>query len=232
MYDARLYNDANRRMSEMSVCSDNNNFIIHGTVDERKIKRQLLKRYKYVLVIGLVICIYMLYLLTYSGIQIFQYLHLSNEKSFAADPVEHRKSYVVRWILQILVGLHSIFQPLCYFRMKEFRQFINRAFGYPCKSYGHHGHRDAFNSLMDTVPSVNVTNHHPNHNKSNQKRWFNRLLRNSDDFSSRRNSYYCDPPRRISNESYRQINGTINKQQTADHSLLPQSSINGTMTQL
>lgn len=226
-YDTRLYNDANRRMSEMSVCSaDTIAAVNSGAVDERKIKRQLLKRYKYVLVIGTVICIYMLYLLTYSTIQIFQYLHLSYEKPFTSDPVEHRKSYVVRWILQILVGLHSVFQPLCYFRMKEFRHFINRAFGFPCtrrsSSSSINNHRDLISSLIETashLPSMSMTKS----STTNRERWYYRFLRNSNDFStsSRRNStfmYYETPSRRISSESYYQVNGVngcsaVNKNQ-------------------
>lgn len=34
----------------------------------------------------------------------------------------------------MLVGLHAVFQPLCYFRIKEFRRFANKAFGRPCRT--------------------------------------------------------------------------------------------------
>lgn len=144
-YDNRLYQDANRRPSEVST----NSCDISSALDDRRIKRQLLKRYKYALVIGFVILACMLYLLSYSTIQIFQFLHLSWEKPFTSNPVEHRKSYLVRWILQILVGLHSVVQPLCYFRMKEFRRFVKRILCYPC--YKEKRDRDFLTSFVENT---------------------------------------------------------------------------------
>lgn len=146
-YDNRLYQDANRRPSEVSTNSCD---ISVNVSDDRKIKRQLLKRNKYALVIGSVILVCMMYLLSYSTIQIFQYLHLSWEKPFTSDPEEHRKSYLVRWVLQILVGLHSVFQPLCYFRMKEFRHVVQRIFCYTRLSYRE---RDFLTSFVEN-PNV------------------------------------------------------------------------------
>uniref|UniRef100_A0A914XI31 G-protein coupled receptors family 1 profile domain-containing protein n=1 Tax=Plectus sambesii TaxID=2011161 RepID=A0A914XI31_9BILA len=94
--------------------------------DPRRVNKQLLRRHKYVIVIGSVIIIYMVYLISYSAIQLLQLGRLTNIR------LSQRKTLIVRWTLQILVGLHSIFQPLCYFRMKEFRQIVLRSLGQPC----------------------------------------------------------------------------------------------------
>src|SRR5690349_20672507 len=69
-YDSRLYQDANRRISELST---NSSDIPTGAsnISDRKLKRQLLRRNKYAFVIGLVILVCMLYLLSYSIIQVF-----------------------------------------------------------------------------------------------------------------------------------------------------------------
>uniref|UniRef100_A0A915HMC0 G-protein coupled receptors family 1 profile domain-containing protein n=1 Tax=Romanomermis culicivorax TaxID=13658 RepID=A0A915HMC0_ROMCU len=138
--DSRLYSNANRASDHDVECAGqrySSNPLDHHrpSVEERKIKGQLLKRNKYAIVIGSVILVYTTYLLTYSAIQVFQYLHLSQEPSGGnGDTVDGRRSSddvrryqtsgVVRWSLLLLLGLHSIFQPLCYFRMREFRRFV------------------------------------------------------------------------------------------------------------
>lgn len=144
--DSRLYSNANRPSDhdvEWGGAAATNrrrssfNPLDHHrpSVEERKIKGQLLKRNKYAIVIGSVILVYTTYLLTYSAIQVFQYLHLSQEPSDVGgysldsrrssdDVRRYQTSGVVRWSLLLLLGLHSIFQPLCYFRMREFRRFV------------------------------------------------------------------------------------------------------------
>ncbi len=84
----------------------------------RDFAQHVLSRHKYILVIGTVLFVDILFLVPYSLIQMLSVLHLRN--SFIAAPL---RSALVRWILQILIGLHALCQPLCYFRMTEFRRF-------------------------------------------------------------------------------------------------------------
>ncbi|VDN82743.1 unnamed protein product, partial [Brugia pahangi] len=78
-------------------------------------KSHLMCKYKHLVVIGTVLFVYILFLLPYSGIQLVAILHVTNvivvPSHFA----------LIKWSLQILTGLHAICQPLCYFRMVEFR---------------------------------------------------------------------------------------------------------------
>uniref|UniRef100_A0AC34QHJ0 G-protein coupled receptors family 1 profile domain-containing protein n=1 Tax=Panagrolaimus sp. JU765 TaxID=591449 RepID=A0AC34QHJ0_9BILA len=82
----------------------------------RKWKSHLMSRHKYLIVIGSVLFVDVLFLFPYSGIQLVAFLHLNN--MLATSP----KSTMIRWGLQILIGIHSVCQPLCYFRMNEFRR--------------------------------------------------------------------------------------------------------------
>lgn len=85
----------------------------------RKLYRRCtsLSRHKYLLVIGTVLFIDVLFIVPYSTIQLLKYLYFSGYKFASAywwtQP---------RWILHLLIGCHSVLQPLCYFRMKEFRR--------------------------------------------------------------------------------------------------------------
>uniref|UniRef100_A0A914DT49 G-protein coupled receptors family 1 profile domain-containing protein n=1 Tax=Acrobeloides nanus TaxID=290746 RepID=A0A914DT49_9BILA len=82
----------------------------------RKWKTHLMSRHKYLIVIGTVLFVDILFLFPYSGIQLVAFLHLNNIMA-----TSHR-STLIRWGLQILIGVHSVCQPLCYFRMNEFRR--------------------------------------------------------------------------------------------------------------
>jgi len=93
------------------------------SLEERRLTKQLLHRYKYVIVIGLVIFVYMLYFISYSTIQVWQFSTIKDGQK--RDPAS---SVVVRFSLQIVFCLHSIFQPLCAFRIKEFRSILFRMF--------------------------------------------------------------------------------------------------------
>nr|CAD2146532.1 unnamed protein product [Meloidogyne enterolobii] len=75
-----------------------------------------MSRHKYLIVIGTVLFVDVLFLFPYSGIQMVALLHLNNLLATS------QMSTLIRWGLQILIGVHSVCQPLCYFRMKEFRR--------------------------------------------------------------------------------------------------------------
>ncbi|KAI6239289.1 G-PROTEIN-RECEP-F1-2 domain-containing protein [Aphelenchoides fujianensis] len=82
----------------------------------KKWKSHLMSRHKYLLVIGSVLFVDILFLLPYSGIQLVAFLHLNN--LLVTSP----SSALIRWGLQVLIGVHSVCQPMCYFRMNEFRR--------------------------------------------------------------------------------------------------------------
>ncbi|VDM41128.1 unnamed protein product [Toxocara canis] len=82
----------------------------------RRWRMHLMSRHKYLIVIGSVLFVDILFLFPYSGIQMVAFLHLNNLLT-----TSHR-STLIRWGLQILIGVHSVCQPLCYFRMTEFRR--------------------------------------------------------------------------------------------------------------
>ncbi|KAK0410157.1 hypothetical protein QR680_004982 [Steinernema hermaphroditum] len=82
----------------------------------RRWKNHLMSRHKYLIVIGSVLFVDVLFLFPYSGIQMVAFLHLNNVMTTTSS------STIIRWGLQILIGVHSVIQPLCYFRMTEFRR--------------------------------------------------------------------------------------------------------------
>uniref|UniRef100_A0A1I7U7X6 G_PROTEIN_RECEP_F1_2 domain-containing protein n=1 Tax=Caenorhabditis tropicalis TaxID=1561998 RepID=A0A1I7U7X6_9PELO len=77
---------------------------------------QAMSRHKYIYVIGSVLIVDLLFLCPYSGIQMVSFLHINN-----FIQISHG-STLIRWWLQVLIGVHSVCQPLCYFRMTEFRR--------------------------------------------------------------------------------------------------------------
>ncbi|CAB3396464.1 unnamed protein product [Caenorhabditis bovis] len=77
---------------------------------------QAMSRHKYIYVIGSVLIVDLLFLCPYSGIQMVAFLHINNLIEIT------RGSTLIRWWLQVLIGVHSVCQPLCYFRMTEFRR--------------------------------------------------------------------------------------------------------------
>lgn len=85
-----------------------------GTVRSKRMDS--LVRNKYILVIGSVLVVDVLFLVPYSIIQLLQYINLTESRGtnkWSAQP---------RLILQFIIGIHSVLQPLCYFRMKDFRR--------------------------------------------------------------------------------------------------------------
>lgn len=91
-----------------------------GSNSERKRRVQVILRHKYLLVIGLVLIVDVLFLVPYSFIQIVQYVYISSgDSNGAASSMAWAES---RWILQLLIALHSVLQPMCYFRMEDFRR--------------------------------------------------------------------------------------------------------------
>ncbi|TKR61206.1 hypothetical protein L596_028349 [Steinernema carpocapsae] len=108
----------------------------------RRWKNHLMSRHKYLIVIGSVLFVDVLFLFPYSGIQMVAFLHLNNFMTTSTS------STIIRWGLQILIGIHSVIQPLCYFRMTEFRRLAlcrkrrnvgnrSQSFSHMQRSYGH-----------------------------------------------------------------------------------------------
>ncbi|KAL6741419.1 hypothetical protein Aduo_014677 [Ancylostoma duodenale] len=77
---------------------------------------QAMSRHKYIYVIGTVLIVDLLFLCPYSGIQLVAFLHINH-----LIEITH-SSTLIRWWLQVFIGVHSVCQPLCYFRMTEFRR--------------------------------------------------------------------------------------------------------------
>ncbi|CEF63744.1 G protein-coupled receptor, rhodopsin-like family and GPCR, rhodopsin-like, 7TM domain and 7TM GPCR, serpentine receptor class x (Srx) family-containing protein [Strongyloides ratti] len=79
-------------------------------------KSHIMSRHKYLIVIGSVLFVDILFLIPYSTIQMISILYITNKLSTSA------LSSTFRWGLQLMIGIHSVCQPMCYFRMNEFRQ--------------------------------------------------------------------------------------------------------------
>lgn len=84
--------------------------------------KQVARRRMYVVMIGSVIVVYSAYLSTYAVIQAMHLLHLSG-----AMPVESRTEMLyLKYICYLFLSLHSLLQPFCFLRMREFRMIIHR----------------------------------------------------------------------------------------------------------
>ncbi|KAE9413430.1 hypothetical protein Angca_002098, partial [Angiostrongylus cantonensis] len=81
----------------------------------RRWRIQAMSRHKYIYVIGTVLIVDLLFLFPYSGIQLVAFLHINHFIEISQG------STLIRWWLQVFIGVHSVCQPLCYFRMTEFR---------------------------------------------------------------------------------------------------------------
>uniref|UniRef100_A0A915PUR9 Nuclear condensin complex subunit 3 C-terminal domain-containing protein n=1 Tax=Setaria digitata TaxID=48799 RepID=A0A915PUR9_9BILA len=68
------------------------------------------------IVIGSSLFVYVLFLLPYSGVQLVTLLHIND---VLVTPFHFA---LIKWSLEILTGIHAVCQPLCYFRMVEFRR--------------------------------------------------------------------------------------------------------------
>ncbi|KAI6189743.1 Beta-2 adrenergic receptor [Aphelenchoides bicaudatus] len=141
----------------------------------RKWRSHLMSRHKYLIVIGSVLFVDVLFLFPYSGIQLVAFLHLSN--MMGTTP----KATLIRWGLQILIGIHSVCQPLCYFRMNEFRRLaccfdqtkISRSKSFSQdKSIGcsEGQSRDGPTNDRDTnTPAIPVHQHHNNKRRESKE---------------------------------------------------------------
>lgn len=97
-------------------CKDGNHVIIRISSNSNSKRFGHLKtvfRQKYILVIVSILFVHILFIVPYSIIQVFQYVNLSSDTL---------SRFQIRNCLQILMNLHSMLQPLCYFRMKELRR--------------------------------------------------------------------------------------------------------------
>lgn len=112
LHSKRIVKSGMQRTDSLQLLSDGMN----SNKNWRHWKTHLMSRHKYLIVIGSVLFVDVLFLFPYSGIQLVALLHLSNVL------VTDHRSALIRWCLQILVGTHAVCQPLCYFRMTEFRR--------------------------------------------------------------------------------------------------------------
>uniref|UniRef100_A0A915IBG4 G-protein coupled receptors family 1 profile domain-containing protein n=1 Tax=Romanomermis culicivorax TaxID=13658 RepID=A0A915IBG4_ROMCU len=91
-----------------------------GTRRNRRRKTStIILRHKYILVVGSILLINILFIVPYSTIQILQ-LQYSKSHSSLANAYKWARQ---KWIFQAMIGLHSVLKPLCYFRMQEFRKW-------------------------------------------------------------------------------------------------------------
>ncbi|KAK6014000.1 hypothetical protein OSTOST_20650 [Ostertagia ostertagi] len=96
----------------------------NGCSGERRLDdKHVLRRHKYVVVIGTVIGVYSAYLTAYATIQVLQLVNISENSS----RFRRRETVYLKYICYLCISLHSLLQPLCYLRMREFRQSIRRA---------------------------------------------------------------------------------------------------------
>nr|CDJ81003.1 7TM GPCR domain containing protein [Haemonchus contortus]CDJ95915.1 7TM GPCR domain containing protein [Haemonchus contortus] len=85
--------------------------------------KHVMRRHKYVVVIGTVIGVYSAYLTAYATIQVLQLVNISENSS----RFRRRETVYLKYICYLCISLHSLLQPLCYLRMREFRQLLRRA---------------------------------------------------------------------------------------------------------
>ncbi|CAJ0950417.1 unnamed protein product, partial [Mesorhabditis belari] len=86
--------------------------------DSGRKKMHQISRHKYLIVIGSVLFVDVLFLFPYSGIQLVSFLHREGIVGLSVY------SSSTTWLLQVLIGIHAVCQPLCYFRMTEFRRLV------------------------------------------------------------------------------------------------------------
>ncbi|CAD6190067.1 unnamed protein product [Caenorhabditis auriculariae] len=111
-----LNNEESHRIHNRSLHRQVNNQNSNCSSGSRWRGVQAMSRHKYIYVIGSVLIVDLLFLCPYSGIQLVAFLHINN-----LIEITHG-STLIRWWLQVLIGVHSVCQPLCYFRMTEFRR--------------------------------------------------------------------------------------------------------------
>ncbi|KAE9419243.1 hypothetical protein Angca_004844 [Angiostrongylus cantonensis] len=90
--------------------------------DRRFENRHVLKRHKYVVVIGTVIGIYSVYLTAYATIQVLMLVNISE----LSNDYRRLDLLYLKYICYLFISLHSLLQPLCYLRIREFRTLIKK----------------------------------------------------------------------------------------------------------
>ncbi|CAB3407008.1 unnamed protein product [Caenorhabditis bovis] len=89
--------------------------------EEHSHHKSIARRRKYVIIIGSVIVVYSVYLTTYAIIQGMQLYNISRGST-------HSSNFFIltKYICYGILSLHSLLQPLCFMRMKEFRNILKR----------------------------------------------------------------------------------------------------------
>uniref|UniRef100_A0A0N4ZKR1 G_PROTEIN_RECEP_F1_2 domain-containing protein n=1 Tax=Parastrongyloides trichosuri TaxID=131310 RepID=A0A0N4ZKR1_PARTI len=126
----------------------------------KKWKSHIMSRHKYLIVIGSVLFVDILFLIPYSAIQMISILYITNKLGNSAIGLSFRCG------LQLMIGIHSVCQPMCYFRMTEFRQMA-------CFKKSSKMNSDHSKNELGRVKSVSAagpkTFHHTKSNWNNQE---------------------------------------------------------------
>ncbi|GMR53099.1 hypothetical protein PMAYCL1PPCAC_23294, partial [Pristionchus mayeri] len=121
---SKLVNDDNKLKSELEALSNGNDLHDGEGLNEKKKRRSshgtAIRRKKYAIVIGSVIVVYCIFLLNYAISQILQVIHLSQNS-------QQQSNMALKYVCYLFISLHSLLQPLCYFRVKEFRHNVYRS---------------------------------------------------------------------------------------------------------
>ncbi|KAF8367394.1 hypothetical protein PRIPAC_85223 [Pristionchus pacificus] len=121
---SKLVQDDAKLKSELEALTNGNHLHDGEDHNEKKKRRSshgtAIRRKKYAIVIGSVIVVYCVFLLNYAISQILQVIHLSQN-------TQQQSNMALKYVCYLFISLHSLLQPLCYFRVKEFRHNVYRS---------------------------------------------------------------------------------------------------------
>ncbi|CAI5439680.1 unnamed protein product [Caenorhabditis angaria] len=87
--------------------------------DENPQAKNIARRRKYVLMIGSVIVVYTVFLVTYAVIQTIHVINIRSRN--LSDGM-----ITLKFVCYLFISFHSLLQPFCFMRMKEFRNILKR----------------------------------------------------------------------------------------------------------
>ncbi|CAI2307397.1 unnamed protein product [Caenorhabditis sp. 36 PRJEB53466] len=100
--------------------------------EEHSHGKSIARRKKYVLMIGSVILVYSVYLTTYAVIQGMHLINITSTSKGSESPVHTRSGYIyTKYTCYLFISFHSLLQPLCFMRMREFRNILKKTL-FPC----------------------------------------------------------------------------------------------------